>query len=66
MKKAYQDLYCIIPMQLYKQNQAKSMNMGYFKYFLYLNYWMNLAGIYTDYRNTSQNFVYQRKYNLNK
>ena len=53
-------------MQLHKQNQAKSMNMGYFKYFLYLNYWMNLAGIYTDYRNTSQNFVYQRKYNLNK
>ena len=53
-------------MQLHKQNQAKSMNMGYFKYFLYLNYWMDLARIYTDYWNTFQDFVCQRKYNLNK
>ena len=37
------------------------MNMGYFKYFLYLNYWMDLAGIYTDYWNTSQDFRIPKK-----
>ena len=53
-------------MQLHKQNQAKSMNMGYFKCFLYLNFYMDLAGNYTDYWNTSQDFMYRRTYNLNK